>query len=66
MAVRWLAILPPVAFLVGVLFANSITPYVLGLPFLWFYISACVVFTALVMIVVYVLDPANKGPELQD
>jgi len=43
---RWLAVLPPLAILGGVPFANGVRTYVLGLPFLLFWIVACVLFTS--------------------
>ena len=53
---RWLALLPPLAFLVGVPFANGVHVYVLGLPFLLFWIVACILFTSTVLGVIAVLD----------
>ena len=40
----------------GVPFANRVEPYVLGLPFLLFWIVLWVVMTSVVMGVVYALD----------
>ena len=53
---RWLALLPPLAILVGVPFANGVHAYVLGLPFLLFWIVACILFTSAMMGVIAVLD----------
>jgi len=53
---RWLALLPALALLVGSPLANRVHRYVLGLPFLLFWIVACVLLTSLVMAVVGALD----------
>jgi hypothetical protein len=53
---RWLALIPPLAILVGVPLVNGIRGYVLGLPVLLFWIVCCVLLTSLVMAVVGALD----------
>ena len=55
---RWLAAVPPVALLGGVPFANHVEPYVLGLPFLLFWVVLWVVLTGPVMGLIYALDAA--------
>ena len=55
---RWLAAVPPVALLGGVPFANRIEPYVLGLPFLLFWVVLWVVLTGPVMGLIYAVDAA--------
>ena len=55
-----LGITPFVGILVGVFFVNRVTPFVLGLPFLLFWIVAWTVLTAILMAVVYKLDPRNR------
>ncbi|MFP5347900.1 MAG: DUF3311 domain-containing protein [Actinomycetes bacterium] len=55
-----LGILPFLGLLGGIPFANRTTPFVLGLPFLLFWIVLWVVLTAVVMTVIYVLDPINR------
>ncbi|AFU16854.1 membrane protein [Bacillus thuringiensis MC28] len=56
-----LALIPVLCLVVGPVFANSVTPYVLGMPFLLFWVLLSVLITSLCMGVVYVFDPANKG-----
>lgn len=56
---RWLALLPVIGMLGGVPFANRVEPYVLGLPFLLFWIVLWVVITSVVMGIVYALDRAT-------
>ncbi len=51
-----LALVPPVAMLGGIPFANRTEPYVLGLPFLLFWILAWVVGTSAVLALIYWLD----------
>lgn len=53
---HWLATIPAAAILVGVPFANRVRGYVLGLPFLLFWIVACVLATSAVMAVIGALD----------
>jgi len=57
-AFHWLAALPAVCMLGGAPFANRVEPYVLGLPFLLFWIVLWVVLTSGVMALVYTLDAA--------
>lgn len=58
-----LAALPTVAMLGGLPFVNRVEPYVLGLPFLLFWIVACVVLTSVVMAVIRALDArADAAP----
>lgn len=56
-----LALIPVLCLVVGPVFANSVTPYVLGMPFLLFWVLLWVLITSLCMGIVYVFDPANKG-----
>ena len=57
---RWLAVVPAIGMLGGVPFANRVTPYVLGLPFLLFWVTAWVVLTSVIMWIIYVLDRARE------
>lgn len=58
-----LGVLPFLGLLGGIGFANRTTPFVLGLPFILFWIVLWVVLTAVIMGVVYVLDPVNREGE---
>ena len=60
---RWLAVLPALGMLGGVPFANRVTPYVLGLPFLLFWIAAWVVLTSVIMGLIYAIDEARDRAE---
>jgi len=55
-AYHWLAIVPPLALLAGLWFANRAEPYVLGLPFLLFWIVLWVVATSATMWLIWTLD----------
>lgn len=57
---RWLAVVPAVGMLGGVPFANRVTPYVFGLPFLLFWVTAWVVLTSAIMWLIYALDRARE------
>ena len=58
---RWLAAVPALAILGGVPLANRVHAYVLGLPFLLFWIVSCVLLTSGVMFVVGALDRRPDG-----
>ena len=51
-----LSALPFLGILVGIFFANSVEPYVLGLPFALFWVTLWVVLTAVIMALIYRLD----------
>ncbi|MGH8127452.1 MAG: DUF3311 domain-containing protein [Gammaproteobacteria bacterium] len=56
-----LTLIAPLAILCGPFFLNRVQPFVLGLPFLMFWISAWTVGTALAMGLVYWLDPRRRA-----
>lgn len=58
-----LGVLPVLGMLGGVWFADRTEPYVLGLPFILFWMVAWVVLTSVVLAVIYRLDPANRSSE---
>ena len=58
-----LAALPFLGILGGIFFANREEPFVLGMPFILFWIVLWVVLTSVIMAIVYNLDPANKEDE---
>ena len=58
--IRWLAILPFLAMLVGPFFVNQVTPFVLGMPFLLAWFVAWILLTAAIMAVIFRFDPANR------
>ena len=55
-----LASLPFIGILGGIAFANRVEPFVLGMPFILFWIVLWVVLTSVIMAVVYRFDPANR------
>ncbi len=58
-----LAALPFVGLLGGIPFANRVTPFVLGLPFILFWIVLWVVLTSVIMWIIYSTDPSNRAGE---
>lgn len=63
-SVRWLAIVPFIALIIGPFFFNRATPLILGLPPLLAWIVAWLLLTSLIMGVIYAVDPANRESEL--
>lgn len=61
---NFLAILPFIGILGGIYFVNKVTPYVLGMPFILFYIVLWVVLTSGIMAIVFKMDPANREEEI--
>lgn len=55
-----LALIPFIGILGGISFANRVTPYILGMPFILFWIVFWVVLTSGIMAVIYKMDPKNK------
>ncbi len=64
--VRLLAALPFLAILVGPWFLNRVTPLVLGLPLLLAWTVLWIVLTSIIMGVIYLSDPGNRGSEPDD
>ncbi|MFE0506527.1 DUF3311 domain-containing protein [Peribacillus butanolivorans] len=59
-AIYWLGIIPFLGFVVGALFTNKVTPYVLGMPFFHFWIVLWSFLTSGILGVIYILDPVNR------
>jgi hypothetical protein len=59
-SIRWLAVVPFLALIVGPFFVNRPTPLILGLPFLLAWIVGWILLTSLIMAVIYAADPANR------
>ncbi|MDH6124028.1 DUF3311 domain-containing protein [Kitasatospora sp. GP82] len=57
-----LGAVPFVGILGGIFFVNRVTPYVLGLPFILFWVVLWVVLGSVVTAVIYRLDPGNREP----
>jgi tellurite resistance protein TehA-like permease len=55
-----LAALPFIGILVGISFVNQVEPLVLGMPFVLAWIVIWIVLSAVIMGIVYRLDPANR------
>ncbi|WP_439409634.1 DUF3311 domain-containing protein [Bradyrhizobium sp. DASA03076] len=61
--IRWIAIIPFVALIIGPFFVNRLDPLILGLPFLLAWIVMWILITSLIMAVIYAADPANRGED---
>jgi Protein of unknown function (DUF3311) len=55
-----LAAVPFAGVLVGMFFANRVEPYVLGLPFAFFWVIVWVLLSAAIMAVVHHLDSRDR------
>ncbi len=62
-SIRWLAIIPFLALIVGPFLVNRVEPRVFGLPLLLAWIVAWILLTSLIMAVIYAMDPANREGE---
>ena len=60
MSFRLLAVLPFIGILLGVPFVNRVEPLVLGMPFVLAWIVMWVVFSSIIMGIIYRLDPVNR------
>ncbi|MED4729734.1 DUF3311 domain-containing protein [Aneurinibacillus migulanus] len=58
--IHLLGLIPFIGMLGGLPFANKVTPYVLGMPFLLFWIVLWVILTSAVMTIINFTDPANQ------
>ena len=59
-----LLIIPFIGMCVLLPVADRIEPYILGVPFLLFWIVLWMILSSVVLLIVYILDPANKGGEV--
>jgi hypothetical protein len=59
----WLAVIPFIGMFAGPIFHNSATPFILGMPFILAWLVGSVLFTSLVMAIIYWLDPVRQSPE---
>jgi Protein of unknown function (DUF3311) len=62
-SIRWLAVIPFLALIVGPFFVNRATPLILGVPFLLAWIVAWILLTSLIMALIYAADPVNREGE---
>ena len=58
--IYWLALLPYIAYILLSGVANRVEPYVLGFPFLLFWLTFWAVAATVIMFTIYHLDPINK------
>jgi hypothetical protein len=58
--IRALAVLPFLGILVGTPLLNRVTPLIFGLPFLFAWLLLWIVLTSVIMLIIYLRDPANR------
>ncbi len=58
--IHWIAALPCIVMLLGPVLHNEVDPLILGMPFPLGWITVWILITAVVMAVVYLVDPANR------
>jgi Protein of unknown function (DUF3311) len=63
--IQLLILIPFIGFLGLLPWANRIEPYVLGMPFLLFWLLLWMVLSPILLVVVYKLDPANREGETE-
>ncbi|WP_108587570.1 DUF3311 domain-containing protein [Paenisporosarcina sp. OV554] len=63
--IKLLILVPIIGFLGFLPLANRIEPYVLGLPFLLFWLVLWMVLSPMILIIVYKLDPDNREVETE-
>jgi len=61
--IGWLAVVPFVGMFAGPVLHNSVTPFVLGMPFILAWIVLWVLISSAVMALIYWLDPDSGGAE---
>ena len=61
----WLAVVPFFGILLGPVFYNQVHPLILGMPFPLGWITVWVVITAIIMGIIYSLDPATEEGDPQ-
>jgi hypothetical protein len=62
-AIKLLLFVPFIGFLGLLPYANKIEPYILGMPFLLFWVASWMVMASIILMIVYKFDPDNKGSE---
>ena len=56
----WLALIPFVGLPIGPIVHNRLHPFILGMPFPLGWITVWILLTAVIMAILYTLDPANR------
>ncbi len=61
--IGWLAILPFIGMFAGPIFHNSVTPFILGMPFILAWIVIWVLMSSVVMAVIYRFDASGGSDQ---
>jgi hypothetical protein len=64
LVIALLSLLPFIGMLGVLPFVNKVEPYILGLPFIFFWVMVWVILTSITLAIVYKLDPANKEGDI--
>ncbi|WP_285765922.1 DUF3311 domain-containing protein [Peribacillus sp. SI8-4] len=62
-AIKLLLFVPFIGFLGLLSFANKVEPYILGMPFLLFWVAFWMVLASVILMIVYKFDPDNEGSD---
>nr|WP_285877000.1 DUF3311 domain-containing protein [Fictibacillus phosphorivorans] len=60
-----LLLIPFIGLCVLLPLANRIEPYILGMPFLLFWVVLWMILSSVTLLIVYKLDPENEGSEVE-
>jgi ABC-type antimicrobial peptide transport system permease subunit len=61
--IRWLAVIPFIGMFAGPILHNSVTPFILEMPFILGWLVIWVLLTSAIMAVIYGLDPVRLAGE---
>jgi Protein of unknown function (DUF3311) len=61
--IRWFAVLPFIGMFAGPIVHNSVTPFLLGMPFILGWLVLWVLLTSAIMAVIYWFDPVRLSGE---
>jgi hypothetical protein len=64
--IRLLAVIPFVGMFIGPIVHNSVTPFVLGMPFILAWIVLWILISSAVMATIYWLDPARLANDMEE
>ncbi|MCM3568609.1 DUF3311 domain-containing protein [Neobacillus mesonae] len=63
--IKLLLLIPIIGFLGFLPYANKIEPYVLGMPFLLFWVALWMIVASITLFIVYRFDPENQGSDVK-
>lgn len=63
--IHFLSVLPFIGMLGFLPLVNRVEPYVLGMPFIMFWVVLWVILTSVIMAIVFKFDPANQEGDVE-